>query len=108
MPLSIISLEPKQPWEIVPYTFDFSRFPSIANGDSISSVAFGIYDSEDPPASPTLITAMVYATAYDNTTVTCDVGSGSDTEGTYIIRARATCASGRRFEQEGIFEVHEI
>ena len=108
MPLSIITLEPKQPYEIVPYTFDFSRFPSIAQGDSISSVAFGIYDSTDAPSSPTLITAMVYATSYTDETATCDVGSGSDTEGAYILRCRITCASGRRFEQEGIFEVKEI
>jgi hypothetical protein len=106
--MEIYTFEPKQPWEIVPYTFDFSRFPAIANGDYISSVAFGIYKSTDSPSSPTLITSMVYATAYDNTSVTCETGSGGDIEGTYMLRARVTTASGLRYEQQAIFTVKEI
>jgi len=106
MPLQIITLENKQPWEIVPYVFDFSKW--VQSTDPISACAFGIYVYPGNPVSPTLIPTMVYATDFGDTWISCDVGSGTDTEATYVIRARATTTAGRRFEQEGIFEVAEI
>ena len=109
MPLQILTLEPKQPREIVPYTFDWSKFPAIAQGDSITAVSYVVYLSTDNPASYSAITAMVAVTYFTATTTTCDVGSGTDTEGTYVLRAFITCgATGRKYEQEGVFEVQEI
>ena len=106
--MEIMTFESKQPWEIVPYTLDWTHIAAVAAGDYITSVAFAVYLSTDDPSSPTPITAMVYATAYSNTTTTCWVGSQADAEGTYILRTRAQYASGMRLEQEGIFVCKEI
>lgn len=109
MPLQITTLEPKEPREIVPYTTDWSKFPSIAAGDSITAVSYAVYLATDNPASYTAITAMVAVTYFTATTTTCDVGSGTDTAGTYILRALVTCGgTGRKFEWEGQFVVKEI
>jgi hypothetical protein len=105
--MQIVTLESKQPYEIVAYKFDFSRW--ITTLDPITQVAFGIYLKTDDPGNPTLIVPMIYGTGFTATTATCAVGSGNDTAGTYVCRARVTCgASGLRFEQEGVFVVKEI
>ena len=104
--MQIISLESKNDWELFPYTFDWTGMASDA--DPINAIAFGISKSSDDPHSPTLITAMVYATAYTNTKSTCVVGSGADAEGNYWLRARITLVSGIRFEQKGIFVVKVV
>jgi len=102
-----VTLEPKQPYEIVAYKFYFDRW--ITSADPITQIAYGIYLNTDDPSNPTLIVPMIYATGFTGTTSTCAVGSGNDTAGTYVCRARVTCgASGLRFEQEGVFTVKEI
>ena len=106
--MKIVTLEDKDPWEIVPYQFDLSRNTAFSvNGDVIASLAFGIYTQGDDPSNPTLITAMVYATSWSGNVIQCDTGSGTDTVGTYILRGRVTCVSGRRYEAWGKFKVKE-
>ena len=108
MSAKITHLEDKFVWEIVPYQLDLSRNTAfLTNGDVISDVAFGIYAKGDDPETPTLLTTMVYATSYSGAVIQCDVGSGTDTVGTYILRGRATCVSGRRYEAFGQFKVVE-
>jgi hypothetical protein len=108
MGLTVITLEPKQPWEMVPYTIDFSRLsPFSAGVDAINSAAFSIYAITDT-SFLTNLTAMVGPISYTNTTATCRVGSGSDTAGTYILRCRVTCATtGDQYEQECHFTVSQ-
>lgn len=104
--ISRFRLRDKQRWEIVPYQFDFKKvFPT---GETISSIAFGIYLDGEDPSAPTLIPTMVYATSFSGTVVQCDTGSGNDGIGDYVLRARVTCVSGRRYESEGLFTVTEV
>lgn len=105
--MEIISLEPKQPYERVGYIFNMSKV--IPNTDSISSVAFIIYnDDTDVDANPTDLGAtMLYATDFDGFDVECDAQAGTSGVN-YRIRGRIQCNSGLRFEVEGRFRVTEI
>jgi hypothetical protein len=108
MGLTVITLEPKQPWEMVPYTIDFSRLsPFSAGVDKINNAAFAIFSSLDT-SFLTDLTAMVGPISYTDTTATCRVGSGNDTAGTYILRCRVTCATtADQYEQECHFTVSQ-
>lgn len=110
---TIIEFGNIEPWEIVPLEFDFSERYSCftdTTPDTISSYAFGIYDSGDDPATPTLLPTWIYKTDFLPTgKVKCWVGMYSTllTAGTYRIRARIVMTSGARYEEEGEFTVEE-
>jgi hypothetical protein len=109
---SILNLPDKEPWEIVGYRFDWSKYNVISDAtDTIASIAFVVYADGDNAESPTALTAMVYATDFSATAFwsQCDVGQTAvnDTEGTYVLRARITCTSGRRYEEQARFRVKE-
>lgn len=109
MSLKITDLEPKQPWEIVPYQLDLRKNSAFTeNAETISGVGFAIYVSTDDPVTFTdLASTMQYAASYSGTIIQCDTQSG-DSGLAYILRGRVTCTSGRRYEVQGRFTVKEI
>ena len=113
MSKTVLTLPDKEPWEIVGYRFDWSKYNVIADAtDTISTVAFAVYADGDNAETPTSLTAMIYATDFSASGFwsQCDVGQTAvnDTVGTYILRARITCTSGRRYEEQAKFRVKEI
>jgi len=107
---TIVALEDKEPYEIVAYQFDLSKNTAFqgTNAETISSVAFMVYLDSEEPESATAITAMVGDSSFSGTVIQSNIGSGDDDEGTYILRARIVCSSGRRYEEQGRFKVVEV
>ena len=105
MSIQTVQLEPKQPYEIVPYQIDFAKV--LPDGETLNGIGAAVYLSTDDPSSFTdLASTMVYATSYSGTIAQVDVQGGTDGL-TYILRIRLTTTSGRRYEGEGKFKVKE-
>jgi len=104
--LEPVDLPDKYPDEIVSYTLSALPISTIAQGlDYISAAVFSVYlESDATMASlPGWIGSAATFTPISATAPL--VGTGSDSLGTYILKASVTCPSGRVYVLKGRFSV---
>ena len=108
MSISVSTLPEKQPAEVLPFTLNLDPISTFADGtETISSVAWSIYNDTDAPGSFTDLSGTMKAgDSFSGNDITCRVQSGTDGN-TYILRALVTCTSGNIYEVEGRFRVKE-
>lgn len=105
MSLQVTALEPKTPNETVPYKFNLSPISTFADSsETVSSVAWYVYDDDNDPSSITDLTAMKGTSSSTADTVTCIVTGGTSGK-TYILRALVTSTGGSVYEIDGRFSV---
>lgn len=110
MPVQLIvqEIQEKQPFEKFLYTLPMLK--TIPEDDTISSVAFAVFNETDDPSFATdLASTMVWYEAIDATESEVNVGIAGGTDAKkYRLRVRVQCTSGARFENDYSFRVREI
>jgi hypothetical protein len=109
--IKVATLEEKQPAEILSYTLDLSPINVFGDGtETISSLAWTIYDDADDPATATDLSATMIVAGKSSFTgyyITNQVKLGTAGK-SYILRCLVTCSSGTVYEVEGRIKVKEI
>jgi len=112
MTLQVTDLQELQPWEKVSFLLPFIKTIAVSDpADTISSVAFAVFDeTTDPTFATDLSATHVWMEDFDSTGETQDVNCGifGSSEGTYRLRARVQMTSGARYENDYRFRVREV
>jgi len=108
--LQVTTLQELQTWEKVLYTLPFIKTIHVADPpDTISSVAFAVFDEENDPDFLTDLSAThIWLEDFDSTEQEVNCGIYGSSEGTYRLRARVQMTSGARYENDYRFRVREI
>lgn len=94
----------KYPAEIISYLFDFSKFPEVIAGETLSSPAISVADPSGLTVGSPAVTLVVRDGIAAGKGVQVTISAGSSGE-TYTVQCDATTSGGSKRSVQGLIEV---